>query len=276
MELDTASRPGRDTQNGTRAEVLVLARGAARTYTSGAGPVTALHPADAVVHRQDRIALTGTSGSGKSTMLHLLAGLLSPTAGSVTWPALGPVPHRPGLIGVVFQAPSLLPTLNAVENVELVALLAGNDPVTARTKAVEAMQALDLIDLAPQLPDELSGGQAQRVAIARALAGDPAVIVADEPTGHLDHQTASHVMQVLRAAADRSGAALLVATHDPVVAEPFSTRWTVSDGHLSTGAGPAASRHRYGHEPHTRRGLVPNDGPALHPTATSRTTRRPR
>lgn len=218
------------------AGVLARARSLSKTYGAGLRAVVALHDATCEVLPGARVAVTGPSGSGKSTLLHLLAGLEQPTAGSVTWPALGERPDRhPGRIGVVFQGPSLLPPLDVVENVALPLVLAGARDQDARRVAMGALDALGLADLAAKLPEELSGGQAQRVAVARVLAVRPALIVADEPTGQLDHATAAHVMAVLVAAADELGAALLVATHDPVIAGLLATRWTVQEGALRTG-----------------------------------------
>lgn len=223
-------------------EELVRAVGVERRYGSVSTAHTALQATDVVVRAGERIAVTGPSGSGKSTLVHLLAGLDRPSAGELTWPGLGgahPL-EQPGKVGVVFQAPSLLPALDVVENVELVALLAGVDPARARERAWSALEALELGHLAPALPEELSGGQAQRVVIARVLAGDPVMVLADEPTGQLDHVTAAHVLDVLEAAVDVSGAALVVATHDADVAARYRTRWAVQDGRLRTG--PDGSR----------------------------------
>ncbi|MCY7400464.1 MAG: ATP-binding cassette domain-containing protein [Nocardioides sp.] len=216
------------------ADVLVEGRGLCRRFGTGDTAFVALHHSDLRIMAGDRIAVTGSSGSGKSTLLHLAAGLDHPTDGTISWPGLGRPCDHPGRVGVVFQAPSLLPALDVLENVELVALLAGATPADARRRANGALAALELQMLASQLPEELSGGQAQRVAIARVLAGAPTLILADEPTGQLDHDTAGHVLDVLEAAADASGAALVVATHDPIVADRFATRWTVSDGRLRT------------------------------------------
>lgn len=218
--------------------VLVEGRGLTRRFGSGDGAFVALHHSDVTIAAGDRIAVTGPSGSGKSTLLHLVAGLDRPTSGTIDWPGLDRPADHPGRVGVVFQAPSLLPALDVVENVELVALLAGAAPADARDRAWAALRALAMESLADQLPEELSGGQAQRVAIARVLAGRPALVLADEPTGQLDHDTAGHVLDVLEAAADASGAALLVATHDPVVAARYRQRWTVTDGRLSTDSTP--------------------------------------
>lgn len=214
---------------------VVITRSLRRTYQLGPTLVTALADATCQVNRGQQIALMGPSGSGKSTLLHLMAGIDRPTSGDISWPALGDIASlRPGPVGVVFQAPSLLPPLTVVENVALPLLLQGIDDRTATNAANEALAILELSALANKLPEELSGGQSQRVAIARVLATDPALILADEPTGQLDHETAAHVIDVLLAASDASGAALVINTHDPAIAQRFPIHWTMSDGHLTT------------------------------------------
>ena len=206
-----------------------------REYGHGPAKVVALTNATCRIHAGEQIALMGPSGSGKSTLVHLLAGIDTPTSGTITWPALVDEPRlRPGPIGVVFQAPSLLPPLTVVENVALPLLLGGTSDTEATAAAREALALLELDMLANKLPEELSGGQAQRVAIARILAGNPKLILADEPTGQLDHDTATHVIDVLIAAADASGAALLINTHDPAVAARFAMHWSMHDGTLTT------------------------------------------
>jgi len=132
----------------------------------------------------------------------------------------------------VFQAASLLPALDVLENVALPLLLGGSDQTAADEAALFALETLGLAGIAAKLPDELSGGQSQRVAIARALASRPRLLLADEPTGQLDHDTATAVIDALIDAAGRSGAALVVATHDPAVASRLATRWRVADGRL--------------------------------------------
>lgn len=225
-----------------RAETLVRCIDAGRTYGSGTTSVVAVTGANAAVHAGEHIALMGSSGSGKTTLLHLLAGLDGPTEGRVIWPAIGPRESlRPGPVGVVFQAPSLLPPLDALENVSLPLLLAGVDREEARARALAALTELDLVALAKKLPEEMSGGQAQRVAIARILAGNPRLILADEPTGQLDHVTGSRVIDALVAAATRSGAGLVVNTHDPVVADRFPIRWSMIHGLLDTAKVAACS-----------------------------------
>jgi ABC-type lipoprotein export system ATPase subunit len=221
-------------------DVLVRASGVARTFGRGPAAVVAVHGASCEIHAGARLALTGPSGSGKSTLLHLLAGLDEPTAGTITWPALGDRHQlRPGPVGVVFQGPSLLPPLDAAENVALPLLLAGHSEAEATAAALRALDRLGIEDLAGALPDELSGGQAQRVAVARVLAGRPRLILADEPTGQLDHGHGAVVVDALLEAAAATGAALLVATHDPRVAGRFPQRWSMTDGRLDCTAGDA-------------------------------------
>ena len=213
---------------------LAVWRDLRRVFGSGSTEVVALTEATGEILEGDRVALTGPSGSGKSTLLQLIAGLDTPTSGSLTWPALGNrASLRPGPVGVVFQAPSLLPPLNVLENVALPLLLQGEAQTAADAAALDALRALDLDDLAAKLPEELSGGQAQRVAVARILASRPRLILADEPTGQLDHDTGAHVIDVLLAASDASGAALVINTHDPAIAQRFATQWIMRDGHLT-------------------------------------------
>ncbi len=212
---------------------VVEANGLSRTFGERDRSVRALRSATCTLVRGQQIALCGPSGSGKSTLLHLLAGLDEPTSGTVRWPALGDHPSLvPGGIGVVFQAPSLLPPLTVLENVALPMLLRNDREDAATAAAIAALAALDMTELTNKLPEELSGGQAQRVAIARVLATDPALILADEPTGQLDRITAAHVIDVLLEAARSSGAALLINTHDQSIADRCAERWTMSNGVL--------------------------------------------
>jgi putative ABC transport system ATP-binding protein/lipoprotein-releasing system ATP-binding protein len=216
-------------------DALVLCEGAARTYGQGSAATVALQPTDCRIRPGDRVALVGPSGSGKSTLLHLMAGLDEPTVGSVTWPAIGRRPDlRPGPVAVIFQGPSLLPPLTVEENVALPLILGGAADQAAHTAARAALDVLALGDLADKLPEEISGGQAQRVAVARALAGEPRLILADEPTGQLDRSSGAIVAEVLLAAAAHADAALVIATHDPTVAERLPERWEMHSGRLAT------------------------------------------
>ena len=216
-------------------ESVVRAVDVARTFGTGPTAVVAVHGVGCEVSAGDLVALMGPSGSGKTTLMHLLAGLDSPTVGTIEWPAIGTVRQlRPGPIAIIFQAPSLLPPLDVLENVMLPLLLQGVDQLTARQTATSALAQLGLDALARKLPEELSGGQAQRVAVARVLAGRPRLILADEPTGQLDRGNGTAVIDALIAAAREIGAALIVNTHDRTVADRFDVHWSMSEGRLTT------------------------------------------
>jgi putative ABC transport system ATP-binding protein len=215
------------------AEPLVSCEDAARTYGRGPGAVVAVHGLTCAVAPEARIAVVGPSGSGKSTLLHLMAGLDRPTAGRVRHPGLGADGALARRIGVVFQGPSLLPPLTAVENVALPLRIDGMPDMAADGHARDALAGLGLDDLADRLPDELSAGQAQRVAVARVLARTPRLILADEPTGQLDRATARHVLAVLLGAAANLGAAVVLTTHDHRIAREFGERWYMADGRLN-------------------------------------------
>ncbi len=213
--------------------ILIECVNAAHTYGSGPTAVVAVHGVNAVVTRRTRVALTGPSGSGKSTLLHMMAGLVPATSGTLTWPTWGGrALGAAGRIGIVFQGPSLLPALDVVENVAFPLLLADTSDRIAHQHASDALKMLGLEDLAYQLPETLSGGQAQRVAIARVLASAPELILADEPTGQLDHQAASLVIDVLLRASQELGAALVISTHDPLIADRLPEQWTMKDGRM--------------------------------------------
>ncbi|MGI9091606.1 MAG: ABC transporter ATP-binding protein, partial [Gemmatimonadaceae bacterium] len=172
-------------------EILVETREASRTYRIGASPLVALSSVTCRITSSIHIVRVVPSGSGKSTLLHLMGGLDTPTAGTVSWPGLGKREAlRPEKIAFVFQTPSLLDSLTVVENVEMPLLLGRRNAKDARRAAMEALDRIELADIAGKLPEELSGGQTQRVAVARALAYRPRLILADEPTGQLDHPTA--------------------------------------------------------------------------------------
>ncbi|MGH7743648.1 MAG: ABC transporter ATP-binding protein [Candidatus Dormibacteria bacterium] len=245
MNGSTAVRPSDESQ-----PVLVECVSVSRVFGSGLGAVPAVREVTVAVHAGMRIALIGPSGSGKSTLLHLMAGLETPTGGTVRWPGLGGAPHgRPGVLGVVFQGPSLIPALNVVENVALPLLLASVAQDEAMERALGALDRLEVCELGRKLPEELSGGQAQRVAVARVLACRPSLILADEPTGQLDHENGDRVVSVLLEAAEELGAALLVSTHDPTVSRRLVQRWRMVDGRLTVaeddrGEAPAAGRDR--------------------------------
>jgi putative ABC transport system ATP-binding protein/lipoprotein-releasing system ATP-binding protein len=214
-------------------DVLAEAVGAGRVFGANESKVVALKHATCRVERGDRIALVGPSGSGKSTLLHLLAGLDLPTSGTVRWPALGERETlRPGKVSFVFQSESLLAPLTVLENIEVPQLLVGSKPDEARADAALILRALDLAELADKLPEEISGGQAQRAAVARSLITQPELILADEPTGQLDHHTAKQLLNLLLRRIKGTDTALVIATHDPIIASRMETQWTMDHGVL--------------------------------------------
>ena len=197
------------------------------------GAARVLHDLDLEVTAGSLLALTGRSGSGKTTLLLALAGLLTPSEGHVTWPGLAANPtERRRQIGMVFQAPSLMPELTALQNVTLALRLRGADRDQATADALHALGNVAAADLADALPPQLSGGQQQRVAIARALAGDHRLVFADEPTGALDRAHAHEAAIALRDGVAASSGALVLATHDPELAELFDQQLAMVDGSI--------------------------------------------
>jgi len=216
-----------------REPILLRGTGVSRRFERADAGVAAVKDASFEIGADSRIALVGPSGSGKSTLLHLMAGLLNPSAGNISWPALDEAGDgRVGAIAVVFQAPSLVPWLDPLENVMVPLLLQGLDETAARRQAEAALAALGLAGIGDKLPEELSGGEAQRVAVARAMAQRARLMLADEPTGQLDQATAREVMSALIHAANRNRAALVVATHDPAVAAALLVIWRMRHGCL--------------------------------------------
>jgi ABC-type lipoprotein export system ATPase subunit len=213
-------------------DIVVETLGVARSFDRGGKIVEALAPATCRVRAGDKVALMGPSGSGKSTFLHLMAGLDQPSAGEIRWPMLGNADSlRPGKVAVVFQSPSLMPPLSVLENVEL-PLVLGCTGGDTRATAMEALDWVGLAHLAEKLPEELSGGQEQRVAMARAMAVRPQLFLADEPTGQLDQATGQALIDCLLEWLAGSRTALVVATHDPAVAERMKDIWRMDHGHL--------------------------------------------
>ena len=225
----------------TDRDVLVRADALERVHGSGRDAVAAVIDASFTISARDRIAIVGPSGCGKSTLLHLIAGLDSPTSGSIAWPALGRREQlRPGPVALAFQGPSLLPPLSVVENVALPVLLGGGSEAEAMRIARAMLGRFELTEIADKLPEEISGGQSQRAGLARALAGSPTLVLADEPTGQQDRETGMHVLDTLLDLISARGAALVVATHDLAVADLLQIRWTMAGGRLASEVAPCS------------------------------------
>ena len=206
--------------------------------------VVALQGLDLIVDRGEFVAIVGASGSGKSTLLSILGGLDVPSAGRVVvdghlvaeMDAAERTGYRRRVLGFVWQqtARNLLPYLTARENVELPMLLEGISRKRRRARSTELLELIGLADRADHRPGALSGGEQQRVAISVALANEPALVLADEPTGELDTATAREVFDLLRDVNRRLGVTILVVTHDPLVAEQVSRTIAIRDGRTST------------------------------------------
>jgi putative ABC transport system ATP-binding protein len=209
-----------------------------RTVTSGAGPLTILHPASFRIERGRTVAITGPSGSGKSTLLGLLAGLDTPTTGSVSIDGVN-ITHlgeealaslRGSKIGIVFQFFHLLPSLTALENVLVPMELMGLPD--ARQRATALLAEVGLTGRGHHYPSQLSGGEQQRVAIARALANDPPILLADEPTGNLDSVTGRQVIDLLIGLNQDRRRTLVLVTHDPELAVLADETIALRDGRV--------------------------------------------
>jgi putative ABC transport system ATP-binding protein len=195
------------------------------------GDITALRGIDLAVYEGELLMLVGPSGCGKTTLISILAGILDRDAGACTVLGVDPqamsdnarIAFRREYIGFIFQAFNLLPQLTAMQNVAIPLLLAGVDRRSAEAKAAEVLTAVGLGSRTAARPSELSGGQQQRVAIARALVHQPRLLVCDEPTSSLDHDTGQTVMGLLRDLARHPGRALVVVTHDARIF-PFADR----------------------------------------------------
>lgn len=212
---------------------LVVCTDVARTYGQGPTAVVALHGATATLHRDSRTSVLGPAGSGKSTLLHVMAGLVPVTAGQVRWPAFAGEPAlHPRRLTLLAQSPNLLEDLDVADNVGLPLTLAGVDPVAARRRAREVLREVGAGDLADRWPAGLASSLVRQLALARALVGDPLGVLADEPTAGLAPAAARDVLDLLLAAVDRRGAAVLVATEDPWVAAQLPQRWRLDDGSL--------------------------------------------
>ena len=208
-------------------EPIITATRIHKTYDTGTVKVNALRGVNLNVERGEMVAIMGPSGCGKTTMLNCLSGLDEIDSGQVVIDGvvLHDLPddnrsdYRARNMGFVFQLYNLLPVLSAVENVELPLLVSGVRPVEARRRSMELLELVGLSDRAQHLPGELSGGQRQRVTIARALVNNPSIVWADEPTGDLDSETASEIMDLMCKLNVQNGQSFVLVTHSNDVGE---------------------------------------------------------
>ena len=212
-----------------------------KTYLMGRQQVHALRGINLVIHAGEYISIMGPSGSGKSTFFNMIGGLDRPTRGEVyidevDIARLGPFELawlRCRKIGYIFQSFNLIPVMNALENVTLPMVFAGLGADEARDKGARLLELVGLGDRLYHRPTEMSGGQQQRVAIARALANDPAIVLADEPTGNLDLKTGHEIIELLKRMKEQKGVTIITATHDmKMLAASDRVIW-ITDGRVS-------------------------------------------
>jgi len=222
-------------------ENIVTVRQLTKIYRQGEINVTALNNISLDIPAGEFLALMGPSGSGKSTLLHIIAGVDRPTSGQCLVQGIDVArlnesalaDWRNQNVGFVFQTFNLIPVLTAFENVELPLLLTRLGAGQRRRQVNTALELVGLADRARHLPRQLSGGQEQRVAIARALVTDPAIIVADEPTGNLDSQSAQEALEILQSLSRNAGKTIVLVTHDPKAAAYGSRTIHLEKGELS-------------------------------------------
>ena len=212
-----------------------------KTYHDGTASVDVLKGINFTINHGDRVAIVGPSGSGKSTLLHLLGGLDKPTAGQVLmqdvdWQTLSEKQRckvRNHRLGFVYQFHHLLPEFTALENVAMPLLLAGKAFAGAQEEAEIILKQVGLAKRLSHKPSQLSGGERQRVAIARALVHQPQCVLADEPTGNLDHATATQVFDLMLQLNEKLNTALIIVTHDIQLAGKMDKIMTIQDGFLA-------------------------------------------
>jgi putative ABC transport system ATP-binding protein len=220
--------------------VILEAHDLVKRYPLRSGSVEALRGVSLAVAKGEFVAIMGTSGSGKSTMLHLLGGLDRPTSGEVVIDGVNisrlnderATLTRREKTGFVFQFFNLIPLLNVAENVALPFLIAGDSLGDHRERIDELLELVGLADKAGHRPDQLSAGEQQRVALARALAPSPAILLADEPTGNLDYTTGSEILDLLWDSCERLGQTIVLVTHDARAAAYADRVLVVRDGEI--------------------------------------------
>ncbi|MDP1900779.1 MAG: ABC transporter ATP-binding protein [Rubrivivax sp.] len=220
---------------------LVIAQGLSKTYRTGDIDVPAIKGADFVIEPASFVAFVGPSGSGKSTLLNLIGCLDHPSSGKLTvldtdiatLDRRAAADFRGRNIGFIFQDFNLVPVLTAYENIEYPLIMVQQWPAAKRREQVmRLLKAVDMESQANKRPDQMSGGQKQRVAVARALVSNAKMVLADEPTANLDHDTAYRIIELMRRMRDEFGTTFIFSTHDPKVMAEAETTYTLEDGRV--------------------------------------------
>jgi putative ABC transport system ATP-binding protein len=231
---------------------LVNAQSLTKTYRSGDIEVAAIKGVDFTIEPASFVAFVGPSGSGKSTLLNMIGCLDHPSSGTLkvldtdiaTLDRRAAAQFRGENIGFVFQDFNLIPVLTVFENVEYPLRMVQEWPVAKRREQVlRLLDAVGMADQADKRPDQLSGGQKQRVAVARALVSDPKLVLADEPTANLDHDTAYRVLELMKKMRDDFGTTFVFSTHDPKIMGEAETTFILEDGHLLPANGKGEAVH---------------------------------
>ena len=223
---------------------LVQAEGLGKTYRAGDVEVPAIRNASFTIESKSFVSFVGPSGSGKSTLLNMIGCLDHPTSGRLTvidtdvasLDRRSSANFRGRHIGFIFQDFNLIPVLTAYENVEYPLIMVQNWPAPQRHQQVMSLlDAVGMADQAQKRPDQMSGGQKQRIAIARALVANSKLVLADEPTANLDHDTAFRIIYLMKKMRDELGTTFVFSTHDPKIMSEAETTFTLEDGTLHGG-----------------------------------------
>jgi putative ABC transport system ATP-binding protein len=228
---------------------LVTASELTKTYRAGDVDVPALRGVDFTIEPGAFVAFVGPSGSGKSTLLNMIGGLDKPSTGRLTvldtdiaaLDRRAAADFRGANLGFIFQDFNLIPVLTAYENIEYPLLMVQDwDEAKRRARVTELLEAVGMTDQAEKRPDQLSGGQKQRVAVARALATRPKLVLADEPTANLDHDTAYRILDLMKKMRDEFGTTFVFSTHDPKIMGAAEVTFALEDGRLVNSGGKHA------------------------------------
>ena len=231
---------------------LVIAQGVAKTYRPGDVEVPAIKGADFVIEPASFVAFVGPSGSGKSTLLNMIGCLDHPTSGklSVLGTDIATLDRRAAAdfrgknIGFIFQDFNLVPVLTAYENIEYPLIMVQEWPAAKRREQVmRLLKAVGMESQADKRPDQMSGGQKQRVAVARALVSNAKMVLADEPTANLDHDTAYRIIELMKQMRDEFGTTFILSTHDPMIMAEAETTYTLEDGRVLSRSHHAEAAH---------------------------------